>query len=364
MLKHLLEDLIKIDSSTKEGANKAIDFCKVWLKERHLPAQALENNGYKMLVCEIGQGDRTLVLNGHVDVVSGKAEQFSPKESGGRLYGRGAADMKAGVAAMMCAVNDLKNQKLSSKIQLQIVSDEETGGFHCSKTLADQGYRGDFVICPEPTQLGIGLQAKGILRFELDSTGKSAHGSRPWEGINAIEKTYKNYQKILSLPFMKEQSELYPSPSLNLAKIQGGDVYNKVPEQCRASFEIRFLPTQTKEDILEQIKSVIDGTITVGLTGEPVRTDIDHPYIKHLFQTITQTLGNETLIFGQHGSADTRFFSAYGIPAIEFGPSGANWHGDDEYIELTSVELYEKIIISFALHFHSIIKQSTELYSS
>lgn len=163
----LLENLILIDSSTKEGANNAVDYCKVWLEKKGLPVQELENNGYKMIVCEIGSGDKTLLLNGHVDVVSGKAELFIPKEMDGKLYGRGAADMKAGVAAMMAAMVELNKLDLQSKIQLQVVSDEEAGGENCSGYLAEQGYRGDFVICAEPTQLGIGLQAKGILNIDI-----------------------------------------------------------------------------------------------------------------------------------------------------------------------------------------------------
>lgn len=348
MLKHLLKDLITIDSSTKDGANQAVGFCKQWLFEHHLPVLEFENNGYKMVVCEIGSGDHTLILNGHVDVVSGKPTQFTPVEKDGCLYGRGAADMKAGVAAMMCAMVVLKDVELSSKVQLQIVSDEETGGDNCAGYLVDKGYLGDFVICAEPTQLGIGLQAKGILQIDIEVSGKSAHGSRPWEGINAIEKAYQVYQEILRLPFASECSALYPSPSINLAKIRGGDVFNKVPEHCVMSFDIRFLPTQTKEEILNQIRQAVDGNVIVSSSGDPVRTERNSPYIKALCPIIKKYTKNEAVIFGQHGSADTRFFSAHGIPAIEFGPSGANWHGDEEYISLESIDQYQNMLVEFA----------------
>lgn len=352
MLLELLKNLILINSSTKEGANKAVDFCGHWLSERELPVQEMENNGCKMVVCEIGSGEHTLIFNGHVDIVSGKAEQFIPKEKDGKLYGRGAADMKAGVAAMMAAMVELNKQELSSKIQLQIVSDEEAGGVDCSGYLAEQGYRGDFVICSEPTQLGVGLQAKGILRIDIEIEGKAAHASRPWEGINAIEKAYQVYEKILQLPFAKESSEFYSSPSINLARMNGGDAYNKVPEKCVLAFDIRFLPTQKKADVIEQIQSVTDGKVTVGLSGEPVRTDPKSPFICSLSAIIGKY--TELHLFGQHGSADTRFYSAYGIPAIEFGPSGANWHGDDEYIILESIYLYQQMITEFASRFHEI----------
>lgn len=271
-MKELLKELILIDSSTKEGANQAVEFCKQWLIEHELKPNLIENNGYKMLVCEIGEGDKTIVFNGHVDVVSGKKEQFIPVEKNGRIYARGAADMKAGVAAMMVAMKKLKNQKLGVKIQLQIVSDEEIGGMNCTGYLVENGNRGDFVICSEPTQLGIALQARGVLRIEVEVSGKSAHGSRPWEGENAIVKAYQIYEKLLQLPFTKESSDFYQSPSINLAIISGGEVFNKVPDHCVMSLDIRYLPGQDADVIVKQIESISDGKVTVSLKGIPVAT--------------------------------------------------------------------------------------------
>ncbi|MDQ0246898.1 succinyl-diaminopimelate desuccinylase [Bacillus fengqiuensis] len=354
MVKQLLKDLIAIDSSTKEGANAAVEFCQKWLIEQQLPFISLENNGYKMLICEIGSGDKTLTWNGHVDVVSGNRKQFAPLELDGKIYGRGAADMKAGVAAMMCAMASLKEKALRSRIQLQIVSDEETGGFYGSGYLAEQGYKGDFVICSEPTQLGIGLQAKGIMQLDIEVKGKAAHSSRPWEGVNAIEKAMDMYHDILQLPFAKESSAFYSSPSINLAKIHGGEVYNKVPDRCILSLDIRFLPTQTMEDILREIKAIAGEDVVWYMYGEPVRTEINNPFIQSLHPLIEKYTHKPAVVFGQHGSADTRFFSAYGIPAIEFGPSGAHWHGDEEYVEIESIELYQQMLIEFALQFDKV----------
>ena len=346
-MKELLKELILIDSSTKEGANQAVEFCKQWLIEHELQPNLIENNGYKMLVCEIGEGDKTIVFNGHVDVVSGKKEQFVPVEKDGKIYARGAADMKAGVAAMMVAMKELSNQKLGVKIQLQIVSDEEIGGMNCTGYLVENEYRGDFVICSEPTQLGIALQAKGVLRLEVEVNGKSAHGSRPWEGDNAIVKAYQVYERILDLPFTKESSDFYRSPSVNLAIIAGGEVFNKVPDRCLMSLDIRYLPGQDPDAIVQQIKNISDGEVQVGLKGIPVSTERDNPFITQLKPVLDKHIGGEAVLFGQHGAADTQYFAAHGIPAIEFGPSGANWHGDDEFVILESLEKYKEILIDY-----------------
>ncbi|WP_226645581.1 M20 family metallopeptidase [Mesobacillus subterraneus] len=346
-MKELLKELILIDSSTKEGANQAVEFCRQWLIEHELQPSLIENNGYKMLVCEIGEGDKTIVWNGHVDVVSGKKEQFVPVEKNGRIYARGAADMKAGVAAMMIAMKELRNQKIGVKIQLQIVSDEEIGGMNCTGYLVENGYRGDFVIASEPTQLGIALQAKGVLRIEVEVTGKSAHGSRPWEGENAIVKAYQIYEKLLELPFTKESSEFYRSPSINLAIISGGEVFNKVPDHCVMSLDIRYLPGQDADSIVQEIEGISDGKVTVSLKGIPVATKRDDSFITQLKPVLEKHVAGEAVMFGQHGAADTQYYAAHGIPAIEFGPSGANWHGDDEFVELESLEKYKEILIDY-----------------
>lgn len=347
----LSKGLIRIDSSEKEGANRAIEFCAEYLSSKYLKYKLLENNGYQMLVCEIGQGSKTLILNGHLDVVSGKHEQFVPWEADGKLYGRGAADMKAAAAAMMCTVAELKDRALPCKVELQLVTDEEIGGINCSKYLADQNPHKDFVICGEPTQLGIGIQCKGVLQLDIIVNGKSAHGSRPWEGENAIIKAYEIFNSICKLPFTTESSEIYDYPSINLSKIEGGLVYNKVPDCCKLSLDIRYLPEQTTEHIISQIKQVTGDNIFVKGYGDPVKTKIDNNYVRLLANTIEKYICCETKIFGQHGSADSKFYSRYEIPAVEFGPCGGNWHGDCEYVDIDSVYKYKEILKTFIENF-------------
>lgn len=349
----LLEKLVEFDSSKQETANETIEFCQQWLKDEGVDSEILINNDYKMLVSTIGSGDQRLILNGHVDVVSGNSEQFTPQIKDGRIYGRGTADMKAGVASLMVAMTDLQHLDLGNvSVQLQLVTDEETGGQHCAGYLTEKGYLGDFVICAEPTQVDIGLQAKGVLQFNLQIEGKSAHGSRPWEGENAIVKAMKVYEKILTLPFASESTDIYEYPSINLAKIEGGDVYNKVPGKCTLSFDIRYLPTQDPDKILKQIEEVTDGEIEVHSCGAAVTNDKDNPFIQTLIKQVQSVTGDdEVRVFGQHGLADTRYFAEYDMPAIEFGPAGGEWHGDGEYAEIDSLDTYKDIIVKFAQNF-------------
>lgn len=350
----LLQKLITFDSSNQEVANETIDYCKQWLEEQGLKSEIITNNDYKMLICNVGEGSKRLILNGHVDVVSGKEAQFDPEIKDGKIYGRGSADMKAGVASFMVAMTELQDVDLGdASVQLQLVTDEEIGGHNCSAYLTEQGYLGDFVICAEPTQIGIGYQSKGILQFDIQLNGKSAHGSRPWEGDNAIIKAYEVYEKIIDLPFAKQSTDIFDGPSINLAKISGGEVYNKVPDVCTLSVDIRYLPNQDKDDILEQIKGVTDDEIAVHMSGPSVKNEIDNPYIQHLVKEIKSVTGNqEANIFGQHGFADTRYFSRFDVPAIEFGPSGDARHGDGEYAVVDSLDQYKDIIVGFGKTFN------------
>lgn len=353
----LLKDLIKIESDTKEGANEALLFCAAWLKAKGARAEVHDNDGYLMLTAMKGRGEGTIIWNGHVDIVPGHKEQFTPIEELGRLYGRGSADMKAGVAAMMQAFVELDAEKLNRAVQLHIVTDEEIGGRNTSKWLVDQGFTGDFVICGEPTGLKVGLQSKGILHMDLTFKGKPAHGSRPWEGVNAIESAMKYHMAMAELPFRKESTEYYEQPSVNLAIINAGKRYNMVPETCEMSYDIRYMPGQDPEEITRQMAELAD-TLNVdmdytssGSSTPALTTTKENPYIQTLQQTIQQTTGNEAVLFGQHGAADTRYYAAVtgGEGAIEFGPTGDDWHGNAEYVLISSVHEYKDILIAHAL---------------
>ncbi len=349
---HILKDLIKIDSSTKAGANQAIEYCADWLRQRDLPVEVINNEGYQLVVCEIGQGEKTVVLNGHVDVIEGEAEQFEPIIQEGKMYGRGSIDMKAGVAAMMETVDQLQNKPLTSKVMLQLVSDEETGGRYGSKYLADNGYRGDFMICGEPTNLGIAIQSKGVLQLDCLVNGKPAHGSRPWEGSNAITLAVDLYERILSLPFAQETAPpLYDKPSINLAKLNGGTVYNKVPDIFEMALDIRYLPDQSPEEIYEQVKSIMVGEVSIHICNDPVKTTEDDPFVSLLKDSIQRETQLEKInVFGQHGSSDAQFFTKYGMPSIEFGPVGTDWHGENELVYINSIKEYINVMKDFILH--------------
>src|SRR5256885_15688847 len=168
--------------------------------------------------------------------------------------------MKGGLAGMLAALADLSRAREmipGVKVKLLIVPDEESeedsNQPKSSAFLASEGHLGEFVVCGEPTNLEIGVQAKGVLVVRVDVEGRAAHGSTPWLGDNAALKAFALYRRILELPFASGSSEMYEHPSINIGRIRGGDVVNIVPERCRMEVDIRYLPTQATAVVQRQV---------------------------------------------------------------------------------------------------------------
>ncbi len=344
-----LTELIKCRASNREGANAAIDYCAARLKKSGVSVNIHENAGYRMLKAGRGKGTgKTVILHGHVDVIPGEEMQFIPRIEGERLYGRGSYDMLGAVAVMLHLMERFVQYRQHPDVLLMLVPDEEVGSNFGTPFLIEQGYTGGFVISGEPTNLDISLQAKGVLHLEAEVKGVSAHGSRPWLGENAIEKAMSIYLSIKELPFNRVSNDYFPAPSLNLATINGGKVFNQVPDSCSFGLDIRYLPGQNPEEIIEEIKRVSeDMNLKRVQYFSPVSVDRQHPFVQALFHAVAKFSRDGARFFGQDGSGDTRFFTPLGIPAVEFGPCGAGHHGKEEFVVLPSLLEYEKILLQF-----------------
>ena len=255
--------LIGYDTSEAEGVLEAAGFVKGWLEARGIEATTDEMRGLPVLRAEVGPEDApTVVLHGHLDVVPGRPGQFDPRVEGDRLYGRGAYDMKGALAAMLLTTAAMRDQD-GVRVRLGIVGDEESEeeAERGSDHLVDSGFVGDFAITGEPTDLHIGVEAKGVLALRLEVSGVAAHGATPWLGDNAVLKAHDVFRSIESLPFARHSSELFDRPSINLGRILGGDALNKVPDRCAIDVDIRYLPDQDPGDVLEQVRGLPDAEV-------------------------------------------------------------------------------------------------------
>jgi succinyl-diaminopimelate desuccinylase len=310
------------------------------------------HNGLPVIAATVGATGGpdvpTVVFHGHLDVVPARPEQFVPRVEGDRLFGRGAYDMKGGLASMMVATRDLADQR-SVRVHFVCVADEESDEAtqRASDYLVEQGYTGDFAITGEPTDLHIGVQAKGVLAMRIEVTGKAAHGSTPWLGDNAVLKALDVFRQIESLPFARESSEFFDRPSISLGRIIGGDVVNKVPDLCAMDVDVRYLPGQDPERILERVRAIPDVQVAKVFTREPAIVERSNPYVQLLASAVAEGTPAERISVGRDGASDAISFIEAGVPAVEFGPEGAGHHGPDEWVSISSLSRYRAELVEF-----------------
>jgi succinyl-diaminopimelate desuccinylase len=349
----LAETLIAHDTSTADGVRDAMGFIAGWLDGHGVEHRESDVNGLPTLVATVGEGPATVLWSAHVDVVPGSPDQFQPRRDDGLLFGRGAYDMKGALAAMLAALADLEARPKPTRsacAKLVLVADEESDSkpLHAKATarLVAAGHVGDFVICGEPTDLQIGVQAKGALVLRLDVRGRSAHGSMPALGRNAVLEAIDIYHRVERLPFMSARSQLFDPPTVNLGRIAGGDAVNRVPDRCTLVLDVRILPGQDPDEVVAQVRSL----------GPPVEVlyqvpaaDLDprHPGVHLLRRVVHGHRQGRALSVGRAGASDAVLFLERGIPSVEFGPTGADHHGPDEHVEIASLAVYRRVLTEF-----------------
>jgi succinyl-diaminopimelate desuccinylase len=348
----LAERLISYDTSRPEELVAAAGFVKGWLESRDIEVREHDHNGLPVLVAETGAADAAspcVVFHGHLDVVPARAEQFEPRVEGDRLIGRGAYDMKGGLAAMMCSLKDLERQD-RVRVRFVCVPDEESEETDDRATgaVVKRGLGGDFAITGEPTDMHIGVEAKGVLVMRIVVHGRAAHSSTPWLGDNAVLKAVDVFRAIESLPFTRESSEMFDRPSINLGRIGGGDALNKVPDECTMAVDVRYLPGQDPGEILAQVRKIPEIDVTRTFIWPPVTVSRKDPYVIGLRDAVARSTPDmEIVSVGRDGASDAASFIEAGIPAVEFGPAGAGHHGPDEWVSLSSLARYRRALGDF-----------------
>jgi succinyl-diaminopimelate desuccinylase len=289
-----------------------------------------------------------VILNGHLDVVSANKTQFNPVVKGDRLIGRGAIDMKC-AAAVETLVFTQVAKKVSYPLALQLVTDEEVGGFNGTKHQISQGVRADFVIAGEPTDFAINNQAKGILWIKFTSKGKAAHGAYPWEGDNAIQQMNKFINKLYeNYPLPKKESW---TTTVNLSQISTTNkTTNKVPDNCTIALDIRYIPEE-KTTIVNKIKKIVPKSFDIEILEKepPQKTDVSNKHIKLLKNAIEVTTKKSAATINKHGASDIRHYDDVACPGVCFGPVGDGLHSDNEWVSIKSLTTYYDILTKFLL---------------
>jgi acetylornithine deacetylase len=314
-------------------------------------------------------GGRALLLNGHLDTVGfgGMPDPTTPRTENGRLYGRGAYDMKGGLAAILHAAATLaRGPRLRGDLIVTAVSDEEHASLGTEAVLAHLGPEAagiDGAIVTEPTDLQICVAHKGFAWATFTTQGRAAHGSRRADGIDAIAHMGRILVELERLDAALQQRPAHPllgHASLHASLIAGGTELSTYPAHCELQVERRTLPGETPASVESEFAAIVDtpraadphfhGTATVTFTRPPLETPIDSPVVQALIAAAS-TLGAAPPLVGATFWMDAALLGAAGIPSVAFGPRGADLHADSEWVDLASVEACAAALIATARAF-------------
>jgi succinyl-diaminopimelate desuccinylase len=305
----------------------------------------------------------TLIVNGHLDVVPVRAgawshDPFDPQVSDGRLYGRGTADMKGGIAAAICALEVLDRAGVAPacNVVFHLVADEERGGRLGTQALLEAGLiRGDACLIPEPTGLDLCVAERGLMQARIAVEGRPGHGSRPREGVSAIEHAARLALALHAADYGDDDHPLLGRPTANVGTISGGSTFNTVAEHCVIGLDRRVLPGATAASTEARIRQMIDGagidglrySFEVDMFGEASEMAAVDPWVKYVGNAVARATDRQPDIIGMSFTTDARFVrNQAGIPTVVCGPGEvAQAHGNDEYV---SVERLIDATVAFA----------------
>jgi succinyl-diaminopimelate desuccinylase len=362
-----LSKLVQIDTTSSEGELAA---AKVVAEEFALSGIEARIDSWDRtranISVRIGSSGRrpALLFACHLDVVGpGQAPWEHPPFSGvhreGRVYGRGATDMKGGIAAIVAAIRQMADSdvELLGDIVFVASAGEETDSCGAIRFVEAGAERGEFagVIIPEPTDFDVITAHRGMLWLELATVGRTAHGSTPHLGVNAISSARALLNELESYDTKVEPHELLGGCSMSINTIAGGEAINVVPDKCTIGIDFRTLPGQDHGDIIGDLREIFaklksadpnfDAEIAIVRQVEPLENDCSNEFVRDFCSIVGAT---ETKAVGF--TTDGPHFAELGAPVVIFGPGKPELcHKPNEYIEISDVEKavdYYKDIIS------------------
>jgi len=306
----------------------------------------------------------SVLFEAHQDTVPVDAmtvEPFGAAVDGGRLYGRGACDVKAGVAVMLTAFARLVKEKPagSARVTVAFTVDEEHGGAGVQELMA-AGLRADYAIVAEPTLLNIVNAHKGVARWALETGGRACHSSRPDQGVSAVYRMARLLRGIED--YARELQGRPPDPvlgprTISVGRVTGGVSPNTVPDYCRADVDRRLIPGETYDTATVELDAVlrarpdVDFPFSLSRASSgclPLSPELSGALVERFGAVIDSVVGRHTVHPVPFGT-DAATVAAAGVPAVVFGPGDiAQAHTKDEWIDLAQLEPAAEILFRFA----------------
>ena len=304
-------------------------------------------------------GGRTLLLNAHMDTVGhgGMTDPLVPVVREGRLYGRGAYDMKGGLAAALVVAAEARRRSLRGDVVVTAVVDEELSSIGTESVL--ERVRADAAIVAEPTQMRVCVAHKGFVAFEIETRGRAAHGSRPDLGVDAIAKMGHVLVGLEALDRLLREGPGHPllgSGSLHAGVVEGGSEFSTYPEHCLLQAERRTIPGESPSTVEAELQALLErlGRDDPDFNGTWRVVGARNPFEVPETEEIVRLLlahSEEGEVVGESYWADSALIAERGITTVVFGPGGEGAHANVEWVSVADVERCTEIFLSVASEF-------------
>lgn len=365
-MKDLLKKLIASAPTDENGELQTARILESYFQQYNIPVaiDCWDEKRANLTAC-VGSTDPaapTLLLGAHLDVVPASAENwqtdpFDPVEKDGCIYGRGSTDMQGGICAAAAALAEIaqSEMKLNGRILFAATAGEEIDSCGMERFLENTTIANPIgTIIAEPTRMEILRAHRGILWLQIETTGKTAHGSMPHLGINAIEKMNALLNRLKDYRIPHTPNPLLGGCSMSLNRITGGSATNVVPESCAIELDIRTLPGQDRNDIISSLRAICEeltqtepdfkAAVSVIRAVDALETDENSDFIR----TVCRATGiAETKAAGF--TTDGPFFAKLNAPVVIFGPGEDSMcHKPNEHIEIAQLEIAQKHYLAAA----------------
>ncbi|MCD6577647.1 MAG: M20 family metallopeptidase [Anaerolineaceae bacterium] len=374
----ICKDLVEIKTVNPPGnEQKLVDYCQVFLKQIGAKIKVVQHSPTRSSLIAKWEGNiegKQFLFVGHADTVPpGDIEKwrhnpFEPVVEGEKIFGRGASDMKSGIAALLLALRSLKEKKPENTIIFALTADEESGCLGAKSLLnMPDVLNPDFILIPEPTNNKIAIAEKGALWLRLMTYGKIAHASMPKMGVNAIENMITGLNNINLNQFKSQTHDLLGTFTDAITTFKSGIKINVIPDQCELQMDIRTLPGQDQQEIVnvinEQLKQVADidpffnfkTEIIIQRPG--IESDSDQLFVRKIIEQIREVKQNVEYIGVNYFTDGAILIPHFKVPFIICGPGDPGQaHSVDEYVEINklidSYEIYDHLLEYLAFEKH------------
>jgi acetylornithine deacetylase len=366
-LVELTSALVAIDSVNPAlvpgGAGEAeiAAFVAAWARDAGLAAEVVEATPGRPSVIARAPGrggGRTLLLCAHLDTVGveGMEAPHAPRIEGDRLHGRGAYDMKAGLAAALVAARELARAGLAGDVVVAAVADEEHASLGVQEVL--ETVTADVAVVTEPTELEIVVAHKGFVWSEIEVTGRAAHGSRPEAGVDAIVKAGPILAALgeLDAGLGERAHPRLGRGSVHASLIEGGAEMSSYPARCVVGLERRTLPGESAASVEAELAALLDrcGAADPALDAaqrtllvrEPLEVDEAAELVTLLREAAAGELGAAPALAGAPYWTDAAFIAAAGIPTVLFGSGGEGAHATEEWVSVADTVAVTRTLVA------------------